>query len=429
MNKQRLFARQLAKWLYQVEWHYRTLLGVTIECVDELPDDCNALINELLLRYPVKPSERTITVFLYSSSRLSGWFDNTIPAPNVTRLNLDCLTFTGKIDSQHPVIDTLGDLADWLAISPSELEWFAGFWRFNVATPEHLKHYRYQLLEKRDGRVRLIEKPKARLRGIQRKIYRDILNALNVHPAAHGFCKGRSCMSHASNHAGKRYLMLFDIAECFQSIGWSKVKSTFMRMGYTERVSFYLAALCTHCVRLEKSQLTHFDANQRVRLKQRHLPQGAPSSPALANAVLHKLDIRLSGLAKSLGLDYSRYADDIAMSGNAHRDWRFLAPLIGGICLDEGVLLNYRKTRIKRAHQKQRVVGIVVNQKPNIDRKEFDVLKAILTNCARHGLESQNRGNHPQFRAHLLGRIQYAKSLNDQKGLKLERIYRNIASH
>lgn len=426
MNKQEFFSRQLARWLFQVDWHYTTLLGVTIECVGELPDDCNALINDLLLQYPEKPSERSITEFLYSSSRLSSWFNNTIPAPSVTRLNLDSPTFTAQICSQHPVIDTLGDLADWLAISHSELEWLASFWRFDASTPGHFKHYRYQLLKKRDGRMRLIEKPKARLKSVQRKIYREILSASDTHPAAHGFCKGRSCMSHASIHAGKRYLMLFDIADCFQSIGWLKVKAAFMRMGYADKVSSYLTALCTHCVHLEKTQLTHFDSTHRARLKQRHLPQGAPSSPALVNAVLHQLDLRLAGLAKSLDLEYSRYADDIVMSGNAHRDWRFLEQLTGGICLDESVSLNFRKTRIKRAHQKQRIVGIVVNKKPNIDRKQFDVLKAILTNCTRHGLESQNRGNHPQFRAHLFGRIQYVKSLNEQRGLKLERIYRNI---
>ena len=114
------------------------------------------------------------------------------------------------------------------------------------------------------------------------------------------------------------------------------------------------------------------------------------------------------------------------MSGNRHRDWRFLEPLIGGICLDEGVTLNYKKTRIKRSHQKQRVVGIVVNAKANVDRKYFDTLKATLTNCARYGLDSQNRHEHPQFHAHLLGRIQYVKTLNEQRGLKLEQIYRDI---
>lgn len=428
VDRHAFFCRQLAKCLFQVDWHYTTLLGITIECVGDLPDDCDTLINELLLHYPIKPSEKAIAEFIQSSERLSIWFRGDTSLPRITRFSLKSATFTEQVNRQCPGIGTLKDLADWLTISQSELEWFVNFWRFDASTPKHLQHYRYQLLEKRDGRMRLIEKPKTTLKRLQRKIYQEILSTSDTHLAAHGFCKGRNCLSHASVHVGKRYLHLFDIAECFQSIGWSKVKAVFRRMGYPDAVSTYLTALCTHSVRLEQAQLNLFDATQRDQFRQRHLPQGAPSSPALANAVLHRLDLRLEGLAKGLGLNYSRYADDIAMSGNAHRDWRFLEPLIGGICLDEGVTLNYKKTRIKRSHQKQRVVGIVVNCKANVDRKYFDTLKATLTNCARFGLESQNRHEHPQFRAHLLGRIQYVKSLNEQRGLKLEKIYLEIDS-
>jgi len=225
---------------------------------------------------------------------------------------------------------------------------------------------------------------------------------------------------------GKRYLILYDITDCFHSIHWPAVKAVFLRLGYTHEVAAYLTALCTHSVQLEYETRRQFDLAQQQRLKQRHLPQGAPTSPALSNAVLHRLDHRLSGLANTLEMDYSRYADDIAMSSNSHRDWRFLEPLVGGICLDEGVSLNHKKTRIKRRHQKQRLVGIVVNTKTNIDRKYFDTLKATLTNCKRLGIDSQNRDGHPNFRAHLLGRIQYVKSLNLQRGIKLERIYRDI---
>ena len=141
---------------------------------------------------------------------------------------------------------------------------------------------------------------------------------------------------------------------------------------------------------------------------------------------MYRLDLRLAGLAQRLQLDYSRYADDIVMSGDTPRDWRFLEPVIGGICLDEGVSLNHRKTRIRKPYQKQRVTGIVVNTKVNVDRKYYDTLKAILTNCTRYGLDNQNRHGHPNFRAHLMGRIQYVKSLNHRRGVRLEKIYHNI---
>jgi len=373
LNKKDFFCRQLAATFYHADWHYRN-------------------------RSTIK----------------------------LVRYNLESPAFTEQLNQQHPPLDTPKDLADWLAITPSELNWFIDLKRYDASTPKHLQHYQYQLLEKRDGRMRLIEKPKTRLKRLQKQIYDEILSGLETHPAVHGFCPGRNCVSHASVHVGKRYLLLFDIEQCFQSIGWAEVKSVFARMGYPNSVSTHLTALCTHRVCLTGTELKGFEQSQRDRLRQRHLPQGAPSSPALMNAVLHRLDKRLTGLARSLGMDYSRYADDIALSSNEHRDWRFLEPIVGGICLDEGVALNHRKTRIKRSHQRQRVVGVVVNKKVNIDRKSFDTLHAILTNCARHGLKSQNIHSHPNFEAHLLGRIQHVKSLNENRGKKLEKVFASI---
>ena len=88
--------------------------------------------------------------------------------------------------------------------------------------------------------------------------------------------------------------------------------------------------------------------------------------------------------------------------------------------------LNYKKAGIKKSHQKQCVTGIVVSSKTNVDRKYFDRLNAALTNCKMYGLSSRNRQGHPNFHAQLVGRIQYVKSLNEQKGLKLEQIYQQI---
>lgn len=422
------FCKQLAAWFTCVDWHYSTLLSAAIEYVSDLPDDCDYLINELLQAHTTKPTEHTIAECLYSSRRLKSWFGHGASSPSIKRINLESSTYTSLVDSRLPSINTSGDLAQWLSISPAELEWYANLWRFEPGTPTHLRHYRYELLHKRGGGIRLIEMPKSNLKRLQRQIYQQMLPGLDIHPAAHGFCRGRSSVSHAACHTGKKYLLLFDIAHCFQSIGWKSVTSVFRSMGYSYSISTYLSALCTHSVNLDRKQLCQFDNVHKELIKKRHLPQGAPTSPALANVALHRLDSRLTGLANKLGLTYSRYADDMAMSGNCHRDWRFLEPIVGHICLEEGLALNYRKTRIRRSHQKQRLVGTVVNKKINVDRQYYDALKATLTNCVRFGIDSQNHKKHPNFQAHLLGRINYVKSLNQYRGEKLEAIYKKIAT-
>jgi hypothetical protein len=134
-----------------------------------------------------------------------------------------------------------------------------------------------------------------------------------------------------------------------------------------------------------------------------HLPQGAPTSPALANLCAYRADCRLAGLAKRAGTEYSRYADDPAFSGDeafARHAERF-SIYAAAILHEEGFAVNHRKTRIMRQGVRQHLAGLAVSQRVNVIRADFDRLKATLTNCARLGPESQNRDAHASFRAHL----------------------------
>src|SRR5262249_23329973 len=145
-----------------------------------------------------------------------------------------------------------------------------------------------------------------------------------------------------------------------------------------------------------------------------HLPQGAPTSPALANVCTYRADCRLSGLAKSAGAVYTRYADDLAFSGDDDFDRRAerFSVHVAAILHEEGLSVNHRKTRIMRRGVRQRLAGVVANERLNVARDDFDRLKAILTNCVRHGPESQNRDGHPSFRSHLEGRVGFVESIN-----------------
>ena len=160
----------------------------------------------------------------------------------------------------------------------------------------------------------------------------------------------------------------------------------------------------------------------------RHLPQGAPTSPALANLVAYRLDVRLHALAQKLGATYTRYADDLAFSGDQRleRAAKRLQVLVGVIAAEEGFELHFRKSRFMRQGVRQQLAGVVVNVRPNLKRKAYDELKATLYNCARQGPESQNRAGHADFRRHLAGRIAYVKMLHPERGAKLQALFERI---
>ena len=160
----------------------------------------------------------------------------------------------------------------------------------------------------------------------------------------------------------------------------------------------------------------------------KHLPQGAPTSPALANLIAYRLDCRLSGLAANAGVSYTRYADDLLFSGakDFGRFAKSFAIKVGSIAIDEGFQVQFRKTRIMRAATQQSAAGIVLNQGTNARRSEFDLLKAILFNCVRQGPSTQNRKCVSDFQSHLRGRINWVRQLNPARGEKLMAMFHSV---
>ncbi len=303
---------------------------------------------------------------------------------------------------------------------------------------ERLRHYRYRWVAKRSGAARLIEEPKPLLKHVQRVILRELLDAVPVHDAAHGFRRGRSAVSYAAGHAGRQIVIHLDLEDFFGTVTAGRVYGIFRRCGYPERVAHLLTSLTTsstpaHVWNDRPQPLPGAGAGGDFRVGQHlrypHLPQGAPTSPAIANLATFRLDGRLAGLAGAARLRYSRYADDLAFSGDTRigpaRAQR-LVRTVEAIAVQEGFRVNRAKTSFRRSHQRQMLAGVVVNDRPNVAREEYDVLKAILCNSRRLGPDSQNRNRHPNFAAHLLGRISRVGQLNPTRGDRLLATYNQI---
>ena len=332
-----------------------------------------------------------------------------------------------------PELKTVGELANWLNEPVSALAWFADQWRLAGDAQSRLQHYHYRWVPKRSGGLRLIEIPKARLRRIQQKILRQILDLAPPHPCAHGFRRGHSSVTHAALHTGQSVVVRMDLKDFFPSIQVSRIHALFEKLGYSYSVAGTLARICANRAPgglfRDKQAGASLTWNERQALKSPHLPQGSPCSPALANLCAYRLDIRLESLAQSLGATYSRYADDLAFSSGpdfARAADRFHVQ-VAAIALEEGFRVNTRKTRLMRQGVRQQVTGIVVNAHPNIARGDYDKLKATLTNCVRHGPASQNREKHPDFRAHLAGRISHVMMVNANRAARLQRLLEAIS--
>ncbi|MFN7936813.1 MAG: reverse transcriptase family protein [Bryobacteraceae bacterium] len=334
-----------------------------------------------------------------------------------------------------PALECEADLARWLGLHIPELEWLSD--RKGLCGKQgsrKLQHYHYRLEQKRSGGIRLVECPKQQLKELQRWILASLLDRIPEHAAAHGFVKGRSIVSFATPHAGKAVLLRMDMENFFPSFPAARVAALFRTLGYPERVADHLMGLCTNAVprAVWRTRPVEFGAEEwreaRVIYSRRHLPQGAPTSPALANAMAYRLDCRLTGLGRTAGAVYTRYGDDLAFSGT--EEFRRVADRfaihVAAVALEEGFAINHRKTRVMGQGVRQALAGVVVNQGVSIRREELEKLEAILTNCVRTGLEAQNRGGVADFRAHLEGRVGFVEMVQPEKGRRLRSIFEKI---
>ncbi|SEK61669.1 Reverse transcriptase (RNA-dependent DNA polymerase) [Roseateles sp. YR242] len=358
------------------------------------------------------------------------------PTPRVRRLLLRPARMTARPYAlealELPVWHTLPDLANGLGIDLDMLEVLAGrahHYRDAVATPlrPHVRathHYRSLLVPKRREGMRLIEAPMPALKAVQRRLLDVLLARVPVHEAAHGFVTGRNVASHAAAHTGQHWVLRLDLQDFFPSIGRARIAALFRTLGYAEGVADRLTTLCTVRtpvnVRERLRDAGAIDFHGAKRLASPHLPQGAPTSPHLANLCTFSLDLRLEGLAYRFGAHYSRYADDLVFSGS--RDTR-LAPTalhawVRTIVEEEGFRLRRDKTRLMRAGGRQTVTGVVVNLKPNLSRPDYDRLRAEL-----HRLSHQAAVD-GALRSPLLGRLAWAQQfVAASRAAKLRRLF------
>ena len=143
-----------------------------------------------------------------------------------------------------------------------------------------------------------------------------VVDALVAHERAHGFRRGRSIRTYATPHTGKEAVLRVDLRNFFPSIPASRVHALFQTIGYPEDVVRMLTGFCTHSVpeyvlNERGPNVPRLTWNARLHYRFLHLPQGAPSSPAIANLCAFRLDCRFASAAKVVGVTYGRYADDV----------------------------------------------------------------------------------------------------------------------
>ncbi|HLP78941.1 MAG TPA: reverse transcriptase family protein, partial [Candidatus Paceibacterota bacterium] len=304
-----------------------------------------------------------------------------------------------------PIWKTEDDLAGALGISLKEL-WFFAIHRERERQP----HYITFSIPKRSGGKRLIMAPKRRLKLIQRRLLELLVEKLPLSEHAHAFRRGRSIRTGAEPHVGKRFVLKLDLKDFFPSVTFARVRGLLIAFGYSYPVATTLGVLMTEA---ERQPVEVAGEVFHVPVGKRHCVQGAPTSPGVCNALLLRMDRRLSGFARKHGLNYTRYADDLSFSGEMDRKaaGRFRS-IVSRIVSEEGFVVNADKTKLMGQGNRQTVTGVVVNQTLGLSRQERRRLRAMAhqLNHPRTGVEADGRQ-----RAKIEGKVAYLTMLNPQQ--------------
>ena len=246
--------------------------------------------------------------------------------------------------------------------------------------------YRTFSIKKRRRGKREIAEPSAFLKHVQRRIKQRLLDPVELTDSAHGFVKGRSIATNASPHTGKELVVNLDLEDFFPTITDGRAFGLFAAIGLAKHEASLLAQLTTYWG---------------------ELPQGAPTSPVIANLVCRGLDRRLAGLATSIGATYTRYADDLTLSGAA--EIRSALPLVRRIIKEEGFTVAAAKTRLQRRGRRQEVTGLTVNNEVGVPRAVRRRLRAAIHSLRVRGHAEWN--GKPLTRRMLNGLLAYVNAV------------------
>jgi retron-type reverse transcriptase len=250
-----------------------------------------------------------------------------------------------------------------------------------------------------------------------------------MHPKAHGCVIEKSILSNALPHVNKGVVINQDLKNFFPSITYTRIKGVFKSMGYSEQVAVIFGLLCSEPKILDVSLLGE---NYFAQHGERFLPQGSPCSPAITNIICKKMDYRLDGLATKYGFSYSRYVDDITFSGDTSQFSKITALLKYSkkIVRSENFTLHPDKLRIMKRHQRQEVTGVIVNEKPNINKSSLKRFRALIYQIEKDGIEGKTWNGGLNVLAEIDGYANFIYQIDKEKGkVYKDRVAKILVAH
>jgi len=313
-----------------------------------------------------------------------------------------CLKYAKPlVEKNFPVIFNTSNLAALVGYKTQYLKRAALYTNF---------FYRSFTIKKANGKLRALKEPLPSLKEIQVWILQNILYNPNVPISkyAKAYIKKRNLLDNVKYHRSKEKVLTLDISNFFGSIERKSIENIFRKIGYSSNISNLLSKLC--CC-------------------DNSLPQGAPTSPILSNIYLFDFDNFISKYCVTKNIRYTRYADDLAFSGNF--DEEILIEIVDEKLKTLNLFLNKEKIKVMKSNQKQIITGILVNDVLQIPKSDRQLIRQEVYYIKKFGLLDhlkRTKNERSNYIPHLLGKINFALSINpkDKEMLRYKEYIQNM---
>ena len=266
------------------------------------------------------------------------------------------------------------DLANKLNFSESYLH--------EIANHADKFYYTYYI-EKKNGKERQIDSPSIEIKGIQRWIKDEILEKVILPNCIHGFRKNHSVRTNAMPHLGRTYVYCIDIKDFFPTIKYKDVFVLFQELGNDIQMAAFFSSLCTY---------------------NGYLPQGAVTSPTIANIIFSKIDSKINEICSTRRISYTRYADDLTFSSNSKINLLEAIEEIKNSIEETNFKINLKKSRLMSGQKATIVTGLRLNSKKlSIGNWRKKLLRAKIFKMI---MNSDEKGENK-----ILGELAYLRSI------------------
>jgi len=332
--------------------------------------------------------------------------------PSFRETRLDKIEFVDKLKFELP-----------LAIDDMSMAHHMGFRNKTLWYMIHNNEKLYECFKLpkrgRSGSYRDIQNPAPKLKNAQRVILVRFLEPIPLGKHVGAYVPGRSCKDTASQHVGKGVIISLDIEDFFPTVKRSMIRRVLHAIGYNHLVSSLLAQMVCY---------------------KNFVPQGSPTSGFIANLVAdRRFDRKILKALKDVDSRwaYTRYSDDIDISHPEVQSQETVSKVINmvsGLIRGAGFKMNTQKTKTEPKWRRQRVLGMVVNEKVNIPRLEYLRVRSLIHNCFVHGFDSQHKRAGMKTTAglmsHIRGKLSFFKQIDAQKAARLQdKFERACAAH